>query len=261
MSYRVAEGWLHRPAPRVAPRMRLLCFPYAGGGAAFYRPWAAELPEDIELLAVQLPGRADRLREPALDSVPAIVDRLVRVLAPWVDSPYVLFGHSMGAIVAAEVARSLIAQGPRAPSHLVVSGRRPAHLRGTEAPLRDLPDAEFVLEIQRRYGGIPAEVLQHADLMALLLPCLRADIAALERFAPGVRPPLACPVTVLGGAHDPLTPLPHLEAWRRDTVHPCEVRTFAGDHFYLTPQREAVLSVLRDVMAPAPVQQPAGSLA
>ena len=249
MSYRVAQGWLHRPLPRARPHLRLFCLPYAGGGAAFYRPWAAELPETVELLAVQPPGRAERLAEPPLESVPAIADALAQALQPWLDRPYVLFGHSMGAVVAAEVVRSISARHGPAPAHLVVSARRPPHLRSPEAPLRHLSDAEFVLEIQRRYGGIPPEVLQHADLMALLLPCLRADIAALETFQPALRAPLACPITVLGGSDDHLTPAEHLEAWRRETHGACQVHLLPGDHFYLTPQRAAVLALLCRILA------------
>lgn len=256
MSHRIAEGWLHRPLPRAQPRARLFCFHHAGGAASAYRSWAAELPETLEVLPVQLPGRAERLSEPALNDVPSIVAAVVDALCPWLDRPYALFGHSMGAVIAAEAARRLSELDLRQPAHLVVSARRPPHLRSPDAPLQHLSDAEFVLEIQRRYGGIPPEVMQHADLMALLLPGLRADIAALENFQPPARAPLACPITVLGGQSDALTPPAHLEAWRRETRDDCHVQLLPGDHFYLTPQRDAVLALLRQRLAPLWRTQP-----
>ena len=201
---------------------------------------------DLERRKVPSANSAD----PFAHAAAAIVEAVVDALCPWLDRPYALFGHSMGAVTGSEVARRLASLGLRQPAHLVVSARRPAHLRSPDAPLQHLSDAEFVLEIQRRYGGIPPEVMQHADLMALLLPGLRADIAALENFQPPARAPLACPITVLGGQSDALTPPAHLEAWRRETRDDCHVQLLPGDHFYLTPQRDAVLALLRQRLAP-----------
>jgi medium-chain acyl-[acyl-carrier-protein] hydrolase len=234
--------WVYRFVPRPLSGLRLFCFHHAGGGAAAYRSWAQQSSEDIEVCAVQLPGRGDRLRESPLTTVPEIVARLLPALRGELDRPFAFFGHSMGAVVATEAARALVTQGAPAPRHLFVSGRRPPHVADPQPPLAGLDDAAFVAEINRRYGGIPAELLEHADVMALLLPGLRADILALETFNVRHGATLDCPISAYGGAADPLTPHEHLEAWRHVTRGPFRVRRFPGDHFYLEPQRSALLT-------------------
>ena len=132
--------WLLRFAPRPQTGVRLFCFSYAGGGAALYRPWLDALSPDIELCAVQLPGRENRLREPPFASLTALVDALVPALRPHLDRPFAFFGHSMGALVAFELARALRSRGDEQPSHLMLSGRRAPHLPETEASMRGLDD-------------------------------------------------------------------------------------------------------------------------
>lgn len=250
--------WLQRFLPRPHARARLFCFPYAGVGAAVYRLWPAALPTDLEVCSIQLPGRGNRMNEPALPSIPALVEALLPVLRPQLDLPFAFFGHSMGAVLANEVARALRTQG-LTPRHLIVSGRRPPHWPNPDPALHLLPDAEFVSEINRRYGGIPAEVAQHKELLDLLLPCLRADIAALETHTPSpTREPLSCPISVFGGAADPLTPRAHLDAWRSETSAAFRVRVFPGDHFYLNPGREALLADLAVTLAPLLIEARAG---
>jgi surfactin synthase thioesterase subunit len=202
------------------------------------------------MCAVQLPGRENRLRETAVDSIPAIVDLLLPALSPYLDRPFAVFGHSMGAVLAAEFVRALAASSGPLPGHLIVSGRRPPSMPGLESPLHDLPDAEFVAEINRRYGGVPAGVMEHADLVALLLPSLRADMKAIETHLPPPRPPLSCPISVFGGTRDRLTPRGHLDAWRAETVGMFRIREFTGDHFYLNAHRDDVLADLSATLAP-----------
>jgi medium-chain acyl-[acyl-carrier-protein] hydrolase len=243
------DAWLYRPAPRRPASARLFCFPYAGVGASVFRQWPAGLPVEFEVCAVQLPGRANRLHEPAVASIQALVDVLVHVMTPHLDLPFAFFGHSMGAVLAFEVARGLASRGVP-PSHLIVSGRRPPHIPDLAPPLHGLPDPEFVAEINRRYGGIHPEIFKNRDILALLLPCLRADIAALETHRPTPGSPLACPISAFGGADDPLTPRVHLDAWRGETTGTLEVCVFPGGHFYIEPQRDRVLAELSATLAP-----------
>ncbi|MGX5652116.1 thioesterase II family protein [Hydrogenophaga borbori] len=243
--------WFQRFVPRPGARLRLFCFAHAGGSAAVYRPWCNALPDAVELIAIQLPGRANRLNDPVVTRLDAIVEAVVAALRPHLDRPYALFGHSMGAVLANEVARALRHEGAPQPGHLFVSGRRPPHWPNPDPLLHVLSDADFVAEIQRRYGGIPPEVAEHEELMAMLLPSLRADIHALETHAPPAgRPPLACPLSVFGGSHDPLTPREHLEGWRSESSGPFRLRVLPGDHFYLNAQRDALLAEVSASLAP-----------
>lgn len=243
--------WLQRFTPRPQARARLFCFPHAGVGAAVYRPWSIALPADLDVVAIQLPGRANRLNEPALTHVPELVAALVSALQPHLDLPFAFFGHSMGAVLSNEVTRALHTMGAPVPRHLFVSGRRPPHWPNPDPLLHVLSDGDFVAEIQRRYGGIPPEVAEHKELLELLLPALRADIQALEtHLPPAGRAPLPCPVSVFGGADDPLTPRPHLDGWRSETLGAFRVRVFPGDHFYLQAQKDPLLADLSATLAP-----------
>jgi medium-chain acyl-[acyl-carrier-protein] hydrolase len=176
------------------------------------------------------------------------VEALVAAMSPLLDVPYTLFGHSMGATLAAEVTRELASRGLRLPSYLIVSGRRPPHMADPQSPLRNLSDTEFVEEIMRRYGGIPSEILREKDILALVLPALRADIAALETHRPPRRAPLPCPIVAFGGSDDALTPSTHLEAWREETASNFEICVFPGGHFYLDSGRTAVLAKVSEFL-------------
>jgi surfactin synthase thioesterase subunit len=246
----VNDAWLYCPAGRRPASARLFCFPHAGVGAAVFRQWPVGLPVELEVCGVQLPGRTSRLAEPAISSLPVLADAVAQAITPYLDIPFAFFGHSMGAVLAAEVTRTLAAGGLPLPRHLFVSGRRPPHVPDPESPLRGLSDPEFVAEINRRYGGIPPEILQNQDILAILLPSLRADIAALETHRPPPRERLGCPISALGGADDPLTPRAHLDAWRDETTGAFEVCIFPGGHFYLEAQRTAVLAKVSATLAP-----------
>ncbi len=242
--------WFQRLIARPQARARMFCFPYAGASAAAFRLWPAGVPAELEVVAVQLPGHGSRFSEPPLASIPALVDSLMPVLRSYMDLPFVFFGHSMGALLASEVARTLTICGDPTPGHLVVSGRRPPHINSPEPLLHHLPDAQFLTEINLRYGGIPPEILQHADVLELLLPSLRADMTAIETFLPSRSITLPCPIYALGGADDKLTPREHLEAWRGETSSTFRLRTFPGGHFYLDACREEVLADLSLTLAP-----------
>jgi len=235
-----AAGGL-RFAAKVGPSRRLFCLPYAGGGAGVFRAWSPILAPDIELVAVQLPGREGRLREPSFASIEEIVAAVLPLVVRASDLPYALFGHSMGALIAYALTVALEREGQRAPAHLFLSARRPPDEPDPESPLHGLPEAQFLDVIQTRYGAIPEAVLQEPDLLALLLPTLRADIGAIERF-PLSSQRVRCPVHVFGGARDRHPAPAQLAGWQRVAEQPVRVRLFEGDHFYLAAQREALVA-------------------
>ncbi|HWV57188.1 MAG TPA: alpha/beta fold hydrolase [Longimicrobiales bacterium] len=240
----MSTTWLIRQKPRPDAVIRLFCFPHAGVGASAYRAWATALPEDIELCAVQPPGRESRLREPPYTSVDALVAGAFDALLPELEPPFAFFGHSMGATVAFELARRLAESGRPSPVWLFVSGRRGPRLPDPDPPLRELSDTAFVDRILARYGGIPDEILRHRDLLELLLPGLRADIAALEthKYRPGEL--LGCPITAFGGTSDDRARPVELAAWRTETTGPFDLKFFPGDHFYLEHARGAVIDAI-----------------
>jgi medium-chain acyl-[acyl-carrier-protein] hydrolase len=233
-----------RRDPRPHAEVRLFCFPYAGGGASVFRHWSAELPQDIELLAVQLPGRETRLREPPLADIAAMVDALAGEIVPFLDRPAAFFGHSMGGLLAFELARRLAQSGTGAVASLFVSARRAPRLPMSEAPLHALDDDAFVAEIQRRYGGIPDGIAQHRDLLALLLPALRADILALETYRYEVGPLLRCPIIGFGGTADVRVRETEMAGWAHETRGPFTRHLIRGGHFFLQSQRSQVLGIV-----------------
>ena len=246
----MSSAWVRRFSVRPQARARLFCFSYAGAGASVYRLWPAGLPAELEVCAVQLPGRETRLQERAFTHLPDIISALIVALRAEFDRPFAFFGHSMGAVVAAELARALQAGAGPVPEHLVVSGRRAPQLADTDEPIHRLPDAAFVAELNRRYGGIPREVLQHQELLDLLLPCLRADLTALETFQPPAGPPLSVPISAFGGSEDHRTSREQLDAWRHATQGAFRSRVFPGDHFFLNARRAELLADLSITLAP-----------
>jgi surfactin synthase thioesterase subunit len=213
-----------------APRIRLICFPYAGGSAAIFRTWTQALPADAELWALQLPGRTSRLREPALTSVDAILDAIAAPLAEARSVPYVLFGHSMGAKLVYALARRLAADS-HPPRHVIVSGARPPHLPPDRAPIHHLGDAEFLQQV-KSYGGMPTEVLASQELLELILPALRADFAASDSWTCPADAHYTLPLTAIGGTTDPHVPVADLTRWTH-LAPAAAIHTVHGGHFFL----------------------------
>ena len=223
--------WVISIMPKGEIRTRVFCFPYAGAGVSLFRPWAASLPAGLELCAVQLPGREDRMAETPYRHLSTLIPRAVAELSPYLDRPFALFGHSVGALLAYELARELCAAG-RTPVHLFVSGQRAPHLPSRTPPRHELPAVEFAAALAR-LDGTAEEVLRDADFMAAIAPLLRADFSLEETYAHAPGEPLEIPVTVFGAADDEEANLDELKAWQLHSRRVCEVRLFHGNHFYL----------------------------
>ncbi|HEV2641034.1 MAG TPA: alpha/beta fold hydrolase [Actinocrinis sp.] len=239
------ESWVrvYRPAP---DGVRLFCFPHAGGSASYFLPWARSLPQDVEVLAVQYPGRQDRAREPCARAIPDLADRIHAALRPLPDEPYAFFGHSMGAILAFEVAARIVRDQGVGPAHLFVSGRRAPSLVRTEN-LHLASTAALVAEM-RALGGTDPRVLADPDLLAHFLPTIRADYTAIETYRFDSAPPLPCDITALVGDSDPKAAVDDAAAWSGHTLGRFDLRVFPGGHFYLEECRDGVLEVVSSVL-------------
>jgi len=224
-------------------RLRLFCFPYAGGGPSIFRTWASQLGPQIAVARALLPGRESRLREAACTSMEPIIEALTRDIFPYLDRPFAFFGHSMGGLISFELARRLRRQYGLEPCHLFISGRRAPQLPLTDPQIHDLPEPEFLAEVER-LNGTPREVLAHAELRGLMIPLLRADFAVCQNYSYLAGPPFKCPITVLGGLQDDDVSLADIEAWRVQTTASCSVRMFPGDHFFINSQQAAILKVV-----------------
>ncbi len=237
------DAWVLRPRPRPQAHLRLFLLPHAGAGASAFRGWSDGLPADVEVCPVQLPGRENRVAEPAFDRLEPLVRALAGALAGWDDLPWAVFGHSNGALIAFELARHLRREGRHGPVHLFASGRRSPDSPAEGAVTHHLPDGQFVREL-RELGGTPEEVMAHPELMALLLPLLRADVALTETYPFVEEAPLECPITAYGGVDDAKASREQTEAWRRHTSGGFTHRRFPGDHFFILSRRDLVLRTL-----------------
>lgn len=238
------QRWIVRPQPRPQAAIRLFCLPFAGAGAAAYAPWAARLPEEIELNAVLLPGRESRLREQPYTHLASLVSDLADGVMAELNRPYALFGHSVGAWMAFELARELCRRSARMPVYLFVSGRRAPHLPDRAGPLYDLPDAELVAALQQRYQGIPSTILQDPELLQLFLPAIRADITVADTYRYMAEVPLTCPISAYGGIYDEQVTVDELRGWQIHTQGAFGQRQFPGNHFYLQDARAGLIPAL-----------------
>lgn len=241
--------WVKRPKPNPQARLRLICLPYAGGTASIYRSWSDLLPPQIELWAIQLPGRETRLRETPATSMNALVPLLADVLAPHLDRPWAIFGHSLGGLISFALAQYLRQQTNRTPVHHFVSGCPAPQLPLRHPPRHGLPDAEFMSELAI-LGGTPPEILAHPELMQLMLPILRADFALFEQYSYQPAAPFAWPLTALGGLSDPETNREELQGWQMHTSATFTLRMYPGDHFFINTGRNLVLQSVAQELRP-----------
>ncbi|MGN9841250.1 thioesterase II family protein [Nonomuraea sp. H19] len=222
---------------RYAPRVRLVCFPHAGGAASFFRSWPVGLPADVEVWAVQYPGHEDRITEPCAGDMDHLAGDIAADLRPLSDRPIALFGHSLGAVVAYEVARLL---GDAV--HLFASARHaPAETVPGDVHLRD---DDAVIDELVRLGGTDGTLLREPEPRSVFVPAIRADFRLAETYRHRPGPHLGCPITALIGRDDPEVTSAQAERWRVHTGHRFALRELPGDHFYLIPQRQTLLALL-----------------
>ncbi|KIF77593.1 hypothetical protein QR77_34665 [Streptomyces sp. 150FB] len=257
-----SSEWLRGYDERLDAQVRMVCFPHAGGSAAFYRPWHQGLPRRVELHAVQYPGRGERRTAPLVDDVRTMAGLIVDDLAPLLDRPLALFGHSMGAFVAYEAARILDERGAP-PAHLFVSGQiapgAPGDTRSGTVQTHSRPDAgiadaddEEVVRHLGRLGGTEAELLADPEMREIFLPYIRNDFRMLHSYRPTAGQPLTTPITALTGADDPMATPALAAEWRDLTSSRFALEVFPGGHFFLVSEQAAVLDFVATRLAARP---------
>jgi surfactin synthase thioesterase subunit len=242
----IPSPWLIFYQPRSRARLRLFCFPFAGGAASIFRTWGDGLPEDIEVCAVLLPGREARVSEPLAREMDQIVRPLGEVISPFLNLPFAFFGHSMGASVAFELARHLRRRSGVEPAHFFASARRAPQFQ-SPAPMHALPRSSLV-ERLRLMGGTPEVVLQDEAMMQLFLPILCADLEVVETHGHIPGPPLRCPLTMIRGHADREVSDDEAMGWREHTSGAFTLRYLAAGHFFLGPHREQVLQWVAEAL-------------
>jgi medium-chain acyl-[acyl-carrier-protein] hydrolase len=243
------DRWLVRTRPVAWPRLRLVCFPYAGGSASLFRTWPAALPADVEVVAVQPPGRENRIDEPLLTEMSDMVAAVATAVEDLLDVPYAMFGHSLGAIVGFELARFLRRAGRPSPAHLFVAARPAPQIGLRDRGLHRLPDREFLAKV-RELNGTDEELFRHPDLLELLTPMLRADFAVSDSHRHRPEPPLSCPVTAYFGGSDLGSGSAQMAGWGQHTTAAFALRRMPGDHFFIHSYRDQLLADLRRQVGP-----------
>lgn len=231
------------PKPNPQSRARLFCFPYAGGTAMIFRSWPRYLPAEIEVCAVQYPGRGSRIAEGLNEDVEQMVNSSYDKLQPFMNKPFAFFGHSMGALVSYEFARRLQREQRPGPFGLFVSGCTAPHIRQIDEVTYNLPEPEFIAEL-RKLQGTPPEVLDNKELMQLMLPIIRADfkVSQTYEYVPG--PPLECPIRAFGGLKDEQVAREKVEGWGEHTSASFRAQMLPGDHFFLNTSQPLLTRII-----------------
>jgi medium-chain acyl-[acyl-carrier-protein] hydrolase len=231
-SDRAVRVFARKPPDRTPLRLRVFCFAHAGAGAPIFRSWPEHLPPGIELACPSLPGRDARAAEAPQADMKALVAGVAAEVLPLLDAPYCLFGHSLGAFVAFDLAHELAQRRMPPPRHLFVAAQRAPRLPHPQVPIYHLPDAAFLDGVQQRHAALPAALLADPDMRRYLTHLLRADFTLVETYRHRGHAALACAVTAFGGRDDDAVPPALLPGWAEETTGPCEIVLLPGGHFF-----------------------------
>jgi medium-chain acyl-[acyl-carrier-protein] hydrolase len=241
-----SDGWIVRYRPSDAAQLRLFCFSYAGGGASIFRQWADAFPPEVEVCCIQLPGHEYRLMEPAYTRLSALLPSLVDAITPYLDRPFLFFGHSMGALISFELARQLRRTAARQPERLCLGAYRAPQLPNPNIKIYHLPTEVF--KVVLRAEGIAETILQSEELMQAMLPTLRADFELCDTYEYHVEESLECPISIFGGLADVRISEADLKAWRMHTHAAFRLSMLPGAHFFLHSAQDLLISAISQDM-------------
>jgi len=245
---RKTSSWFFNPQPRPDASVRLFCFPYAGSGASVYHSWPGAFGNDVEVLGVQPPGRETRIQEPAFLDALELARAATDAIVDRIDRPFAFFGHSMGALIAFEVARELRRRDVELPAFLSVSSKNAPRLGNVHGPISHLPEEEFLDAVRENYRP-PEEAWQIPELLEFLLPILRADLTVCDRYRYTADAPLDTPIRSLGGESDPGCFENGIVAWREETTEDFAWQVFEGGHFYIEEHLETIQALIAQDLA------------
>lgn len=241
-----SQGWLFR-TPQLHAPTQLFCFPYAGGGISSYLPWQAVLGSQVEVACVQLPGRGARLLEPCIDSFQTLIEELTNLIIQHANRPYVLFGHSLGGLMAFEVTRALRKRQKALPKQLIISACEAPQSRSVSRHFHELDD-HALIQVLSKLNGTPSAILENKELIRLLLPGVRADFKMNSDYVYMVETPLELPVIALAGENDSHVRLESIVLWREQTSDEYKIHLMPGDHFFIDSHRNVVLDLLKNII-------------
>jgi surfactin synthase thioesterase subunit len=245
MNSQIKNKWIQHDTQQDV-RLRLFCLPYAGGGSSIYRQWQQFMPKDIQVCKIQLPGRENRINEHAIDCMEELVQILSKQLSMYMDQPFALFGHSMGGMATYELARYLSKNTPYTPKHVFISGCRTPNVEDNNKTY--YLQGEAFIDSLRQRGGTNEVLLNNKEYMQMVEPTLRADLKLIERWHHHEIEPLTCPLSVLGGVHDPLISPDKLTTWEEYTKGDFELKLFKGGHFFLNDESNNIASVIGNTL-------------
>jgi len=243
---KITSQWFVKLNRATAAPLRIICFPSSGAGANMYRHWENKL-DNVEIYGVLLPGRERRLKEKPIGCLKELVSRLVIEIQYLNDKPYIFLGHSMGTLIAYELARTLKLSNKQQPVHLVASAFRTPERINHNKKLHVLTDSDFIKEL-KLYGGTPQQILDHRETMELLLPSIRADFKLHETYLHQQNAPLECPITSISGDSDHVVPPDYMVGWQKHTNQRHQHHNISGGHFFINENQNCFLPLIQDVI-------------
>lgn len=244
------NNWITCPHPEPNAQVRLFCLPFAGGGASIYRPWGKLLGSEIEVCPIQLPGRENRFSETPIKQAQAMAQSLANQIQLYSNKPFFIYGHSMGALLAFELARALQENGMDMPQGIFLAAHRAAHLPRKREALYALPDDQFIDRL-KRFGGFPQEVLDSKELLAFLMPTLKADFTLCDTYQFQSGTVLQCPLHLLAGNDDIEASPDVVEPWSQHTADVAKLHVLSAGHFFLRTHQDELIQILKKAILPA----------
>jgi len=245
--------WITCPEARPEARFRLFCLPFAGGGASIYRNWSGGLGPDVEVCAIQLPGRENRISDPAISALRPLSETVAHQLALHTSKPYFFYGHSMGGLLAFEILRCFQEQGYALPLTAFIGAHRAPHLPQRRPSFTGMHDSEFIKNISA-FGGFEPEILANRELLDFLLPTLRADFEVCDGYQYESSSPLECPLVAFSGINDPEVPPADMDPWSEHSAYALRHVSLSAGHFFLKTHRDELLAHLVHFMSEHGVQ-------